>query len=225
MLPHLYTQPDQRTRVVNKSQRLISSLGRRMIEEKKRKLQANGSVGGKDLLTLLRKQGERSSVNALKFPAVKSNMSTDIPADQRISEQDMLNQINTFLFAGSDTTALAITWILYHLALQPDIQTGLRAELRSVPEDNDPTAVFAFIDSLHLLGNVVNEGLRLVSPVHSTLRVAMRDDEIPTGEPVKMKDGTTKWSVKILKGQFVHIPMEGFNLDRSAWGPDAWEFR
>ncbi|KZW00289.1 cytochrome P450 [Exidia glandulosa HHB12029] len=201
--------PDHRTRVVNDSQRVISALGRRMIEEKKAAINSEGKGTGKDLLTLL----------------LKSNMSTDISADQRISDQDMLNQINTFLFAGSDTTALAMTWILYHLTQQPDIQARLREELQTVPNDTDPTEHFAAIDGLHCLDNVIREGLRLVSPVHSTLRVAMKDDEIPVSEAVKMKDGTTRWSVKIRKGQFVHVAMEGFNLDRTAWGQDAWDFK
>ncbi|EJD52728.1 cytochrome-450 hydroxylase [Auricularia subglabra TFB-10046 SS5] len=201
--------PDRRTRVVAHSQRVIAALGRRMIEEKKAQLSEGGVAVGKDLLTLL----------------LKSNMSMDIPPDQRISEEDMLNQINTFLFAGSDTTALAMTWILYHLALNPDIQTQLREEISTVPSDLEPQGRLTALEELHLFDNVVREGLRLVSPVHSSLRVAMHDDEIPVSEAVKMKDGSTRWNVKIRRGQFVHVAMEGFNLDRTAWGEDAWEFK
>ena len=157
--------------------------------------------------------------------AVKSNMSQEIPDDQKISDEDMLNQINTFLFAGSDTTALAMTWILYHLTQSPDIQKRLREELLTVPENDDAYALFQELDQLHFFDNVVKEGLRLVSPVHSTLRVAMHDDEIPLSEPVKQSDGSVLWSVRIKEGQIVHIPMEGFNLDRASWGQDAWEFK
>lgn len=54
--------------------------------------------------------------------------------------------------------------------------------------------------SLPYLDHVVKEALRLIPPVHSTLRVAAKDDRIPTS------DGT---EVVIRAGQFVHIALEG----------------
>lgn len=149
----------------------------------------------------------------------------DIPPDQRISDDDMLNQINTFLFAGSDTTGLALTWTLYHLSLKPELQTRLREELLTVAESDDLIEKLATLESLPFFDSVVREGLRLVSPVHSTLRVATRDAEIPVSKPVRLRDGRIVDRIPIGKGQMVHVPMEGCNLDRTAWGEDAWEFK
>jgi len=80
-------------------------------------------------------------------------------------------------------------------------------------------------DELPFLDNVMKETLRLIPPVHSSLRVAMKDDFIPTRYPVKMRNGEERYGIPIEKGQFVHVAMEGFNLDKSVWGEDAWTFK
>lgn len=140
-----------------------------------------------------------------------------------------MDNINTMLFAGSDTTSLALAWTLHLLATHPDIQTSLRAEFTAlqdlVANPSDPS-VFSALDELPHLDNVIRESLRLIPPVHSSLRVAMEDDIIPTSEPVKMRDGTIiDGGIRIKKGTFVHVALEGMNMLRDVWGEDAAEFK
>jgi cytochrome P450 len=169
---------------------------------------------------------------------VKSNNSTDITPEQRISDEDILHNINTFMFAGSDTSSLSVTWTLLLLAQHPAVQTKLRHELSTIaPAGSIKDLTHEEIDSLYneitelpYLNNVVRESLRFIPPVHSSLRVATQDDEIPTSHPVKtrMSDGSVVdglKSVKVPKGSFVHVPIEAFNLDKEIWGDDAWEFK
>jgi cytochrome P450 len=125
------------------------------------------------------------------------------------------------MFAGSDTTSLAVTWALLLLAKHVPIQDQLRAELRGLPRpDNlDDEAVLAHYQELAaapLLDKVCRESLRLVPPVHSSLRVAMQDDALP--------DSKGGEGFYIRKGTIVHIPIEGMNLDREIWGENAWKF-
>lgn len=165
---------------------------------------------------------------------MKSNLATDLPPNQRISDEDILHNINTFIFAGSDTTSLSLTWTLLLLAQHPEVQTRLRAELLNiVPSTPLSLLTTEEIESLHTLlsdhhylNNVVRESLRLVPPIHSSLRVATRDDEIPTSYPVHLRDGSIsdQRSIYIRKGDFVHVPVEAFNLDKDIWGDSAWEF-
>lgn len=154
-------------------------------------------------------------------------MSTDIPEDQRISDEDIFNQISTFLFAGSDTSSLTITWTLYLLAKHPEIQTRLREEMRQGMPDPSSSSygdLFSALDRLSLLDMVVRESLRLIPPLHSSLRVATEDDVIPVSAPITMRDGTRQSGIRISKGQFIHVAIEEVNLDRAAWGPTAWDF-
>jgi cytochrome P450 len=188
---------------------------------------------------------------------VKSNVATDLSPEQRISDEDILHNINTFMFAGSDTTSLALTWTLLLLAQNPEIQTRLRNELLQILPPSTSTSssrsasgttqstfpdysalseeeigsLYTVISEHPLLNNVCKESLRLIPPVHSSLRVATQDDVVPTLYPVmhKAKDGkltpTDRKQVFVPKGTFVHVPIEAFNLDRHVWGQDAWKFK
>ena len=149
-----------------------------------------------------------------------------------------MHNINTFMFAGSDTTSLALTWTLLLLAEHPSLQTRLRDELLSIAPSSEIQLTADEIESLHstlaglpFLHNVSRESLRLIPPVHSSLRVATQDDEVPTSYPVHIEkaDGSVVVeegrSVSVPKGSFVHVPVEAFNLDKEMWGDDAWEFK
>ena len=169
---------------------------------------------------------------------MKSNLSTDIPPDQRLSDEDILNNVNTVMFAGSDTSSLGLTWTLWLLAKNQEVQDQLREELSTVhcPESfgdlsvDEIDSLYGNVSELPYFDNVIKEALRLVPPVHSSIRVADQDDVIPTSQPYKIqKPGggsvTVTSPIRVAKGTVVHIPIEAFNLDKSVWGPDAWEFK
>ncbi|KAF5370085.1 hypothetical protein D9758_001087 [Tetrapyrgos nigripes] len=214
--------PDRTALTVKRCQGVIQRVAGNLIQEKKWKIAEGEKSGtdyaGRDLLTLL----------------LKSNNATDLTPEQRINDEDILNNINTFMFAGSDTSSLTVTWTLYLLAQHPEIQSRLRAELYSVisaslPNVSDLTdeemqTLFADIDGLPFLHNVVRESLRLIPPVHSSLRVATKDDHVPTMYPVQWSSGSTSKTVHVPKGSFIHVSIEAFNLDKEVWGGDAWIF-
>lgn len=142
------------------------------------------------------------------------------------------------MFAGTDTTSLALTWILFLLAHYPDAQDRLRTELLSVVPSapvesltaDEIQSLYATVADLPYLENVIRETLRLIPPVHSSIRVAMKDDTVPVSSPIKRKslDGRveeeTVSQIFVPKGTFIHVPIEGFNLDKELWGETAWSF-
>jgi cytochrome P450 len=149
-----------------------------------------------------------------------SNAATDLSPEQRISEEEILDNINTFMFVGSDTTSLAVTWTLLLLAKHPSIQDRLRAELCSLPrpgniDDDVVLTHYQGIAAAPLLDKVCRETLRLVPAVHSFLRAATQDDVLPDSKG----EGFC-----IRKGTIVHVPIEAMNMDREIWGKDAWSF-
>ncbi len=224
---------------------MIQRVAGKLIQEKKRKMADAEEKGetyqGKDLLSLLCKMLScpffDNSHNL--YHLVKSNSSVDLPPEQRISDEDILHMINTFMFAGTDTTSLAMTWTLYLLAKFPVVQDRLRTELRSVLPStslesltqDEIQSLYATIADLPYLDNVIRETLRLIPPVHSSIRVATKDDVVPASSPFKRKsaDGTmVEEDVKqilVPKGTFIHVPIEGFNHDKGLWGEDAWNFK
>ncbi|KAI0763556.1 cytochrome-450 hydroxylase [Trametes elegans] len=214
----------ERFKVIQKSQEVINRVAGRLIQEKKRKIEeaekADSVYNGKDLLSAL----------------LKSNIAVDLPPDQRISDEDILNNINTFLFAGSDTSSLTVTWLFFLLAKYPEIQERLRTDLKAIapaaPLDtltqDEVASLYNIIAELPYLEKVLKETLRLIPPVHSSIRVATQDDVLPTSTPVPLRtaDGGTEMADSFVmpKGALVHVPIEAFNLDRRVWGADGWTF-
>ncbi|KAJ7731394.1 cytochrome P450 [Mycena metata] len=152
---------------------------------------------------------------------VKSNMSQEIPESQRLS--DAVVVARTFLYPFlQHTTPAATTWALYALALHPEVQTTLRAELLSM--GTDAPSVDA-LNGLPYLEKVVREVMRVHSPVLFTNRMATQDDILPLGTPYTDTRGVQQDSIFMAKGQMIWVPIASLNRDPRIWGPDAAEFK
>ncbi|KAI9068653.1 cytochrome P450 [Trametes sanguinea] len=210
--------PDADLRREKRARNVMNRIGMQLMAEKKAAIRREMSetkekdgigrndMRGRDLLTLL----------------IKANMATDVPDNQRLSDEDVLAQVPTFLVAGHETTSVATTWCLYALTQAPDVQKKLRDELLTLDTDM-PT--MDELNSLPYLDAVVRETLRIHAPVPTTLRVAMRDDVIPVSEPFVDRFGQVQDSIRITKGSAVIIPILSLNRSKKLWGEDAREFK
>lgn len=103
------------------------------------------------------------------------------------------DELVTFLLAGHETTALALTWTLWLLASHPEIQAELSEELASHAGGDATPAALADVG---LLDAVIDEAMRLLPPVWAIGRQAVEDVEIagrrlPAGTQVM----TSQWVV------------------------------
>lgn len=112
----------------------------------------------------------------------------------QMTTQEVLCQIFTFIAAGHETTASALTWSLYALARDQRAQQQLRLALRELESEaesesaeDDEHALTARIMRCTYLDWVVREALRLHAPVTSTMRVCSRPggDCIPLSRPLQ----------------------------------------
>ncbi|KAJ7447787.1 cytochrome P450 [Mycena galericulata] len=210
VLPILKLLPVPGGQLRRKALATMDSIGRQIVSNSKANLKASEGektlYGRKDLLSVL----------------LKSNLSTDIPESQRMSDAEVIAQIPTFFLAGHETTSSAVAWSLHALSQNPAVQTKLRDELLTL-STQDPT--MEELNSLHYLENVVRESLRLYSPVVFTTRMAMEDDILPLSKPYIDKEGKAYDSLPIPKGQMMHIPILAVNTDKETWGEDALEFK
>lgn len=99
----------------------------------------------------------------------------------RVTQKDIRDQLFNFLLAGFETTATAISWLLYNIAAQPNLQVLLKDELKVTASTNDDV-----LKQPSLLQLAIKESLRLYAPVWSTARVAVNDDIIG-GKFIKAK--------------------------------------
>jgi cytochrome P450 len=128
------------------------------------------------------------------------------------TEENLIDQLMTFLAAGHETTASAMIWAIYMLCLNPSMQTRLRAEIREkLPSPEEDTEINSqSIDHMPYLNAVCNEVLRYYPPVPMTLRDAGVDTSI--------------LGIPIPKGTRVMLVPWAINKQESQWGPDAMKF-
>jgi cytochrome P450 len=96
-----------------------------------------------------------------------------------MSDSQLIDNLLTFLAAGHETTAKALTWALYLLARAPDWQDRVCAEVAQVAGNATLTA--AHLDKLVLTKQVVKETMRLYPPAPVITRVpttAMQLDDL-----------------------------------------------
>jgi cytochrome P450 len=92
------------------------------------------------------------------------------------NDRSLRDQVLTLFFAGHETSATSLSWIHYLLWQHPDVRARVRHEVTSVLGSRTPTS--ADLDALQYTDQVINESLRLYSPIHSISRVALEDDTV-----------------------------------------------
>ncbi|KAK0462489.1 cytochrome P450 [Desarmillaria tabescens] len=157
---------------------------------------------------------------------VKANVSEN--PKTRLSEEELLGQMNTIMFAGHETTANTLSWTFFELARHPEVQDQLRAEIREkervIFARGDTEFSVQDLDSMPYLTAVVKEVLRFHPIVYNISRMAAQDDVIPLNKPVTLTTGKVVKEIPISKGTYIIASIAGYNRNKSVWGEDAHVF-
>ncbi|KAK7993926.1 RAD5-like protein [Apiospora arundinis] len=128
-----------------------------------------------------------------------------------LTDEETKDQMLTFLAAGHETTAGALTWACYLCAMNPDIQRKLRAEIHARLEyvgGAPPEGIsWDVLESMPYLNGFCEEVLRLYPTVPVTVREAQRETYV-AGYRVPPKT------------VFLLVPY-ATNRNPVAWGADA----
>ncbi|MDA4804999.1 cytochrome P450, partial [Enterobacter hormaechei] len=68
---------------------------------------------------------------------LRANSDASLRPDQRLSDDEVLAQMTTFLFAGHETTAGVLSFALARLADNAGVQDQLYAEVEAVVDEPD----------------------------------------------------------------------------------------
>ena len=128
----------------------------------------------------------------------------------RISDEDIRYQVIGLIF-GADATFCPPSIALYYLSQNPEIFERARAEVDRVwgPPGASPPS-FEQVTKLRYVRRVLDEALRLWSPVQGFLRVARQDTLLADRYPLE-------------KGEWVVVFIPLLHRDR-VWGTDVDEF-
>ncbi|MFQ5622653.1 MAG: cytochrome P450, partial [Paracoccaceae bacterium] len=134
-----------------------------------------------------RRQAEIAAGTAPDDLATKIMTMRDPQTGSGFSEAEMADQVAIFFLAGHETSASALAWALYLLALDPPVQERLAREACEVLGDASPS--WDSIGKLAYCRDVFRETLRLYPPVPMLVREAaqaerFRDRDIAAGSVI-----------------------------------------
>lgn len=94
-----------------------------------------------------------------------------------LTDEEIIGEVMTFMFAGHDTTASATSWTLYCLAMYPEHQEKCRKEIDEVLRDQHQLE-WAQLGKLKYLLLCIKESCRMFAPVPFTGRSLDKSYEI-----------------------------------------------
>jgi cytochrome P450 len=132
----------------------------------------------------------------------------DPETGRQMSDDDLRDNIITFIAAGHETTAMALTWALYLVSSHKPTEQRVLDEVRRVA--GDAPIGPEHIEGLVFTKQVIQETMRLFPPVAVLPRAAERDTKI-AGQSVQV--GTT-----------VLVPIYALHRHRRLWDdPDTFD--
>jgi cytochrome P450 len=132
----------------------------------------------------------------------------DPETGRRMSATELLHNMQFFIVAGHETTALALSWSLLLLAMHPEAQARARGEAQAALGSRAAGA--ADLGAMPAVRQAIEEAMRLYPPVGLIARTA-RDADSLAGREVRPRDT-------------VFIPIYALHRHRMWWDdPDAFD--
>jgi len=171
MAPFLKNRKDIRARIAEGVYGYLSLLKDEDLEIKPKdsNVNGNGTEKGKKLV------GYRELVPHFK----------DIP-------EDLVTEAQLLIAAGANTTAYVLTFLLYHLAVDQDLQEKVLDEVKRLEDGSGKTPSWRTMEGSELLTAVIKEALRLSDPIpealarQTTKPVTISGAHIPAGTAVEI---------------------------------------
>ncbi|KAG6808349.1 hypothetical protein H0H92_004409 [Tricholoma furcatifolium] len=155
---------------------------------------------------------------------MKANM--EASEEDRLPDKEVLAQasfVNDPLHAFADhplyyrchTTSNALSRILHLLALHPEAQERLRAEVTAALKTHNGDVPYDELVALPFMDAVCRE----------TLRLARQDIVLPLSSPIKGIDGRELDSILVPQNTKVLVGILNANRDPMLWGPDSLDWK
>nr|AKZ17692.1 cytochrome P450 monooxygenase CYP6BQ33 [Tenebrio molitor] len=123
------------------------------------------------------------------------------PKEIALNMNELAAQAFVFFMAGYETSSSTLSFALYELATNPDIQEKLRDEINSVLANHEGQMTYDAMMEMTYMEKVIHEALRKYPPLPILTRLCTRDYIVPD---------TT---IQIKKGVGVIIPVLGIHRD------------
>lgn len=135
---------------------------------------------------------------------------SDPKTGKRMTEEMIVDNVLTFLFAGQDSTAASMATVMCFLNAHPRCKEKLVKEIDDIVGGGE--LHWDHLSQLHYLDWCLKEALRLVPPAGAVVRTANGDQLLQN-----------KWRVP--GKSMVIVGIMAVHYDKKLWGEDAHEFR
>ncbi|XP_021762319.1 cytochrome P450 714A1-like [Chenopodium quinoa] len=139
----------------------------------------------------------------------------DPDLDKGSSKQLIVDNCKNIYFAGHESTAVAASWCLMLLALHPEWQDNIRADVNQFCKSNeDHDLLVPDVETLLKMKSVtmvIQEALRLYPPAAFISREALEEFQIG--------------DILVPKGVCIWTLIPTLHRDPEIWGPDANDFK
>ncbi|KAF4384402.1 hypothetical protein CsatB_029105 [Cannabis sativa] len=161
----------------------------------------------KDLiLKVVKKRMEAAYEKDLLQMVLEGAKESDL--SKEATDQFIVDNCKNIYLAGYETTAVAATWCLMLLAMNPQWQQRARSEVLDICCGQDPN--FDMLRKMKQLTMVIHETLRLYPPVSVVSREAFKDMKIGN---IFVPKGVNLWTMVLTN-----------HTNPQIWGPDSFEF-
>lgn len=173
------TSPKEYKRL-NDSIKLMHEFTENIIMERRQSLEKSLSENSSEV-------SEDSEFGVKKRMALLDVLLQSTVNGKPLSNEDIREEVDTFMFEGHDTTTSGISFALCLISRHPEVQQKIIEEIKEVlGTDKDRPVTLRDLGELKYLECVIKESLRLYPPVpiigrHFTEDVVIRGNKIPAG--------------------------------------------
>ena len=165
------------------NQKYFPEIAKQIIKSRRQQ----GPTGRKDLLQLM----------------MNANDETTEEQVSRLTDDEIVAQCVVFLLAGFETSSNTLGFVLYYLAVHPDVQEKLRSEIKDAIESNAKKPLNEVAQHIEYLDCVIKESQRLCPTLAQVNRECSEDYDLN--------------GIHIPVGTEILIPIYFLHHD-----PDAW---
>ncbi|CAD7087092.1 unnamed protein product [Hermetia illucens] len=174
---------------------------------------------------------EKNNIRRNDFMDLLIDLKNNVTMDEekkikldKLTLEEVTAQAFVFFIAGFETSSTTMLFALYELAVNPDIQEKLRAEINAVYAKHEGRLTYETMKEMVYLDQVINETLRKYPPVvalqrkaENNYKVAKTKVIIEKGTPVIIP------AFEIQRDERYYPNPEKFDPDRFL--PEAWKAR
>ncbi|XP_069699710.1 cytochrome P450 4C1-like isoform X1 [Periplaneta americana] len=160
--------------------RVLHSFTKRVIQERKAQLEGDlnrSPSTSTDEDSLLGKKKRKAFLDLLLEASIDN---------VKLTDEELREEVDTFMFEGHDTTSAGMSWALFLLGLHPDVQEKAYEEQKNIFQGSDRSVTMKELNEMKYLERVIKETLRLYPSVPSISRqlhseAKLGDFTVPAG--------------------------------------------